>query len=71
MDLTSAVVGLQQSQVMGAVQIKVARMILDDQQSQGAAALKLMQAAENSVNASSNDVVSAANGLGGQINMYA
>ena len=39
MDLTSAISALQQSQVLGAVQIKVARMILDNEQSQGAAAV--------------------------------
>jgi hypothetical protein len=71
MDLTSALSGLQQSQVLGAVQIKVARMILDNEQSQGAAAVQLIQAAEAGVNNAGGSVVAAANGLGGQVDTHA
>lgn len=70
MDLTSAVSGMQQAQVMGQVQIRVAKMILDDQQLQGSAALKLMQSAENGVNMAGAAVVAATTGLGGQVDAY-
>jgi len=71
MDLTSALSGLQQSQVLGAVQIKVARMVLDNEQSQGAAAVQLIQAAESGVNNASDSVIAASTGLGGQVDTHA
>ena len=71
MDLTSALSGLQQSQVLGAVQMKVARMILDNEQSQGAAAVQLIQAAENGANDAGNSVVAASTGLGAQVDTQA
>ncbi len=67
MDLTSAISGLQQSQVLGAVQIKVARMILDNEQSQGAAAVQLIQAAEAGMNDAGNSVIAASTGLGAAV----
>jgi hypothetical protein len=71
MDLTSALSGLQQSQVLGEVQIKVASMILDDARSQGAAAVQLIQSAVSGVNNAGNSVVAAATGLGAQVDAYA
>jgi len=71
MDLTSALSGLQQSQVLGEVQIRVARMILDNEQSQGAAAVQLIQAAQNGENNAGNSVIAAATGLGAQVDAYA
>jgi hypothetical protein len=47
MDLTNAISGLQQAKTMAAVQMKVARKILDNQEMQGAAAIKLINAAGN------------------------
>jgi hypothetical protein len=71
MDLASALSGLQQSQVVGAVQIKVARMILDNEQSQGTAAVQLIQAAVAGVNNAGNSAVAAATGLGARVDGYA
>jgi hypothetical protein len=71
MDLTSALSGLQQSQVLGEVQIKVASMILDDARSQGAAEVQLIQSAVSGVNNAGNSVVAAATGLGSQVDAYA
>lgn len=71
MDLTSALSGLQQSQVLGEVQIRVARMILDNEQSQGAAAVQLIQAAETGENSAGNAAIAAVTGLGAQIDTHA
>ena len=71
MDLTSAISGLQQSQALGAVQIKVAQMILSEAQSQGSAEVQLIQAANAGMTNSADAVVAASNGLGGQIDTHA
>jgi hypothetical protein len=68
MDLTSAITGLQQAQTMSAIQISVARKILDMQQLQGDAAVKLIQAAGQTAG---NALVAAATGLGGQVDTHA
>lgn len=71
MDLVSAITNFDQATTMGSVQMAVARKILDMQQFQGGAAVKLIQAAENSVNSSGDALVAAATGLGGQLDTYA
>ena len=71
MDLTSAITGLDQAQAMSAVQISVARKILDMQQFQGDAAVKLIQAASQTASNAGDALVAAATGLGGSIDMYA
>ena len=71
MDLTSAITGLQQAQTMSAVQISVARKILDMQQFQGDAAVKLIQAASQTTSNAGDALVAAATGLGGQVDTYA
>ena len=71
MDLTSAITGLQQAQTMSAVQISVARKILDMQQFQGDAAVKLIEAASQTTNHAGDALVAAATGLGGQVDTYA
>ena len=43
MDLTTAITNFQQANVMGGVQMAVARKILDMQQFEGDAAVKLIQ----------------------------
>jgi hypothetical protein len=70
MDLVSLATGLQQAKVIGDVQILVARKILDSEQQQGDAAVKLIQAAEDGVNNAGNSLV-AATGLGAQIDVNA
>ena len=71
MDLTSAISGLQQAQTMSAVQISVARKILDMQQFEGDAAVKLIQAASQTSGNAGDALVAAATGLGGQVDTYA
>ena len=71
MDLTSAVSGLQQSKVLGQVQIRVAQKILDSQRQQGAAAVQLIEAATTGINRAGDSLVAAATGLGGQVDTYA
>ena len=67
MDLTAGIVGLKQAQVMGQVQMRVARKLLDAQQMQGAAAVKLIEAAGKVATSAGDAVVAAATGLGGQL----
>jgi hypothetical protein len=70
MDLVNAVSGLQQAKVMGEVQIAVAKKVMDSQRMDGAAAIKLLQAASNGVNKAGDQLVAAATGLGGSLDTY-
>ena len=80
MDLVTAAVNMQQANLMGQVQILVARKILDSEQQQGAAAAverrgevaadELIEAASNGVN-QAGDALIAATGLGGQLDVTA
>jgi hypothetical protein len=70
MDLTSAICNLQQSQVLGRIQIAVARKLLDTQQAQGAAAVKLIQAASDNSSKAGDALVAAATGLGGMVDTF-
>lgn len=70
MDLVNAFTGLQQSKVMGQVQIAVAKKVLDSQRMEGAAAIKLLQAAADGVNKSGDALVAASTGLGGELDVY-
>jgi hypothetical protein len=71
MDLVSAITSMDQASAVGSVQMAVARKILDMQQVQGDAAVKLIQAASKSMNSSGDALVAAATGLGGQVDTYA
>jgi hypothetical protein len=71
MDLTRAISGMQQAKVMGRVQMAVARKIIDTQHDQGAAAIKLIQAAANAGSQAGDQLVAAATGLGGSLDTYA
>ena len=70
MDLTAAISGLQQAKVLGQVQIAVAKKVLDAQKQNGAAALELLNAAQNGVSSAGDAMVAAATGLGGTIDTY-
>ncbi len=70
MDLTSAITGLSSAKTMSAVQMKVARKILDNQEMQGAAAIKLLDAAGSIANKAGDALVAAATGLGGSVDTY-
>lgn len=70
MDLTSAVVGLKHAETMSAIQMKVAKKVLDMQKFEGAAALKLIEAASRTTAQAGDELVAAATGLGGGIDTY-
>lgn len=71
MDLINAVTGLQQASVISQVQYAVAGKILDSQRLDGNAAIKLIQAASNGVNKAGDQLVAAATGLGGELDVTA
>ena len=70
MDLTTAAVNFQQGKTLAAVQISVARKVMDMQEMQGAAMVKLIQAAGNTAAKAGDAFVAAATGLGGGIDTY-
>jgi hypothetical protein len=70
MDLVNALSGIQQSKVMGQVQIAVAKKALDAQRMEGATAIKLLQAAAKTGEQSGDALVAAATGLGGSLDVY-
>ena len=69
MDLTTAISDFQQAKVMGAVQARVARKVLDMQEFQGAAVVKLIEAAGATAAKAGDVLVAAATGLGGEIDV--
>jgi hypothetical protein len=71
MDLVKAASGLQSAKVMGEVQMRVAKKVLDMQRMEGAAAVKLIQAATQGVAQKGDALVAAATGLGGELDTYA
>jgi Putative motility protein len=71
MDLVSAAVNMQQANLIGQVQILVARKILDSEQEQGSAAVELIDAASSGVDQAGNALVAATTGLGGQLDVTA
>ena len=70
-DLTSGIVNFQQAALTSKVQFAVARKMLDSQQLQGAAIVKLIEAAGRGTDQAGDQLVAAATGLGGQIDSYA
>ena len=56
---------------MSRVQIAVARKVMENQRMNGAAALKLLDAAANGFAAKGDALVAAATGLGGSLDTYA
>jgi hypothetical protein len=69
--LVSGVINFQQAATMSQVQYAVARKMLDNQEMQGNAAIKLIQAAANGPTQAGDALVAAATGLGGQLDMTA
>ena len=70
-DLTAGIINFQQATLASNVQYAVARKLLDSQQMQGAAIVKLIDAANIGVNKSADQLVAAATDLGGQVDTYA
>ena len=71
MDLVSAFTGFKQAQVLSQVQYAVAGKVLDQQKLDGNAAIKLIQAATAGANGAGDDMVAAATGLGGTLDVKA
>ena len=63
MDLVNAISSLQMSTILGQVQLRVARKILDDQQLEGSAAVKLIEAASAGVNRAGDALATGVGGL--------
>lgn len=70
MNLTTAITGLQQAKTISAVQMRVARKVLDVQEFQGQAAVQLIEAAGRGAARAGDELVAAATGLGGSIDTY-
>jgi len=70
MDFVSAVVGFRQAELTSRVQLAVARKLLDTERMQGSAAVKLIEAA-GQVMTRGDELVAAATGLGGQLDVRA
>lgn len=70
MDLTTAITDFQQARVMAGVQTRVARKILDMQEFQGAAVVKLIEAAGATAAKAGDALVAAATGLGGRLDVH-
>jgi hypothetical protein len=70
MDLINAISGLQQAKVLSQVQYAVAGKLLDQQRLDGNAAIKLIQAAAAGANQAGDELVAAATGLGGSMDVY-
>ena len=70
-DLTAGIVGFQQATLDSKIQYAVARKILDNQQSQGSAAIQLIDAAGKGFSQAGDQLVAAATGLGGSVDTYA
>ena len=70
MDLTAAITNFQQANVIAGVQTRIARKVLDMQKFQGAAAVKLIEAASKTASAG-DALVAASTGLGGEFDTYA
>lgn len=71
MDLVSAVVSSQQAQLASKIQFAVAKKVLDNDRMQGAAAIKLIEAATMNASTASDSLAAAATGLGSQIDVFA
>ena len=70
MDLVDAAVNLKQASVISQVQYAVARKMLDSQQMQGNAAVKLIEAAGKINSKAGDQLVAAATGLGSELDTY-
>ncbi len=70
MDLIQAAIDLKGAELTSKVQYAVARMLLDSQQMQGAAAIRLIEAAGKIGSQNADELAVAATGLGGQLDTY-
>lgn len=71
MDLTSALTNFQYARTLSQVQLRVARKILDIQEMQGDAAVRLIQAAAQGSAEAGDGLGAAATGLGSSLDTFA
>ena len=71
MDLVSAACSLQSARTAARFQVAAAKKVMDVQRQQGAAALKLLEAASTGVTQAGDSLVAAATGLGANLDTYA
>lgn len=69
MDLVGAISSLQTSKILGQVQLRVAKKILDEQKLEGSAAVKLIQAATEGVSKAGDALAAQATGVGGLLDV--
>ena len=69
--LVDAAVGIKQAQTLSRVQFAVAKKVLDTDRANGAAVLKLLDAATAGPAKAGDALVAAATGLGGAIDTFA
>lgn len=70
MDLVGSICDMKQAQVMGQVQMGIAKKMLDVDKMQGAAMVKMIESAGNSASKAGDALVAAETGLGGSIDTY-
>jgi hypothetical protein len=71
MDLTAALTNIQHAKTVSGVQIRVARKLMDAQQLQGAAMVRLIEAVGDMAARAGDSLTAAATGLGGKIDVRA
>jgi hypothetical protein len=71
MNLVNAAVGMKQAETMSRVQFAVAKKMMDVDKMNGAAALKLLDAASQGTMKAGDALAAAATGLGGELDTYA
>ena len=69
--IVSGAINFQQATEMSSVQYAVARKMMDNQEMQGAAMIKLINAAANGPAQAGDALVAAATGLGGELDVTA
>jgi hypothetical protein len=70
MELTSALSGIQTAKIGSEIQIAVAKKMLDAQKMNGAAAIRMLEAAANVPAQAGDALAAAATGLGATIDTY-
>ena len=70
MDVVSAITDLQHAKTVGAVQMRVAKKVMEEQWSQGMSALMLLHAATRGLELAGDTLTAAATGLGAEVDTY-
>ncbi len=70
-DLMNMAIGMKQAETMSRVQVAVAKKMMDVDRMNGAAAIKLIEAASQNGVKAGDALAAAATGLGGEVDAYA